>query len=302
MPPVHRRPDPMTPTGLLASWLAAMTALPFSLFAAAAGQGLGALLAGGRWIGLSVPWDRQAWALVDQPVLNFASLPGAAGYWLGSSIAPLLVAALAIPLSLRLRSLSAQLVVVHCAWMAAVIGVAWQPALDPRLCHVSRWLHFRDLPPELRWVAVALAAAAAVPIVLRLIAIARINRYHLSRARRLMLVVLHLLPAPLAWAATTTMLRGAVEVEACVAAGLPVVVILVVAWIGYPAPLTHPVTPPGGWSFLRLGAILAVVWVAFWAAGRPLPDDRAAAVQWGRETATNNIRPWMEPHRAPWLD
>ena len=47
MPPVHRRPDPMTPTGLLASALAAVLGLPLSLFTATIGQGIGALLAGG---------------------------------------------------------------------------------------------------------------------------------------------------------------------------------------------------------------------------------------------------------------
>lgn len=292
----------MTPTGLLASWLGAAVALPLSLFGAAAGQGLGALFAGCRWIGLSVPWDRQAWALVNQPVVNFAALPDAAGYWLGSWIAPLLVAVLAIPLSLRLRALSSQLFVVQWAWMAAVIGVSWQPSLDPNLSHFSRWLVFRGLPSELRWISAAFAVAAAVPIVLRLIAIARINRYQLSRARRLLLVMLHLLPAPLAWAVTTAVIRGAGEVEACVAAGLPVLAVLAVAWIGYPPPVTHAVAPVGGWGLARLCVIVALVWGVFWIAGRPLPDDRSAAVQWAQDTSTNNIRPWMEPLRAPWVE
>jgi hypothetical protein len=302
MPPVHRRPDPMTPTGLLASWLAAAVAVPLALFVAAAGQGLGALFAGCRWIGLSVPWVRQPWALVNQPVVNFAALPEATGYWLGSLVAPLAVAVLAIPLSLRLRSLTSQLLVVQCAWMANVVAVAWQPALDPDLSHVSRWLGFRGLPPELRWISIALAIAAAVPIVLRLIAIARITRYQLSRARRLGLVMLHLLPAPVAWAAATTTLHGVFELAACVAAGLPIAAVLAVAWIGYPAPLTHPVAAVGGRGLIALCGMLALAWGAFWIAGRPLPDHRAAAVQWGKDTSTNNIRTWMEPRRAPWLD
>ncbi len=292
----------MTPTGLLASALAAALGLPLSLFTATIGQGIGALLAGGGWIGLCVGWDRQAWALVNQPVLNFASLPSATGYWLGSWIAPLLVAALAIPLSLRLRSLTAQLIVVQWAWMAAVIGVSWQPALDFQRCQFARWLEFRDLPPELLWTSVALAAVAAVPIVLRLIAIARIARYHLSRARRLTLVGLHLLPAPLAWAAVTTMIRGAIEVQACIAAGAPILVVVAVAWIGYPAPLTHPVEPVRARALAQLSLMLVLVWAAFWIAGRPLAEDRVAAVQWGGETSTNNVYPWMEPLRAPWLE
>jgi len=302
MPPVHRLPDLMTPMGLLTSTLAAALGLPLSLFAAAAGQGMGALRGGGGWIGLCVGWDRQAWALVNQPVLNFASLPSATGYWLGSSIAPLLVAALAIPLSLRLRSLTTQLVVVQWAWMAAVIGVSYQAALALQRSQIVRWLEFRGLPPELGWAGVVLAAVAVVPIVLRLIAIARITRYHLSRARRLTLVGLHLLPAPLAWAATTTMIRDAIEVAAIVAVGIPILVVLAVAWIGYPAPLTHPVKPVRASALAYLSLILVLAWSGFWIAGRPLPEGRVAAVQWGRESSYNNIHPWMEPLRAPWLE
>ena len=301
MPPVNRRPDPLAPMGLLASWLAAVIALPLSLFVAAAGQGVGALFARAGWIGLSVPWDRQAWALVNQPVINFASLPSASGYWLGSWIALLGVAAVAIPLSLRLRGLASQLFVVQWAWMAVMIGISWQAALDPHLSHLTRWLQFRALPAELRWVSVVLAAAVAIPIVLRLIAIARITRYHLSRTRRLVLVVLHLLPIPLAWAATTTAIRGEFQLEASIAPGVPALVVLIVAWIGYPSPLTHHVAPIRGRAVAYLGVMMIVVWAAFWTAGRPLPDDRAAAFLWGRDKSTNNIRSWMEPHRAPWL-
>ncbi len=301
MPPVIRRPDPLSPVGLLASWLAGLIALPLALFVAAGGQGFGALLAKAGWIGLSVPWDRQAWALVNQPVLNFASLPSASGYWLGSWIAPLAVAALALPLSLRLKSLSSQIFVVQLAWATAVIGASWQPALDPHLSHLARWLMFRGLPIELRWLSPILVAAVVVPIVLRLIAIARITRYHLSRGRRLVLVTAHLVPIPLAWAAVTTTIRAEFQLEASIAAGVPLLVVLMVAWIGYPAPLTHPVTPVTARAFGLLAVSLVLAWAAFWIAGRPLPDDRAAAVQWGRAGSSNNIRPWMEPVMAPWL-
>jgi hypothetical protein len=298
---VISRPDPLAPRGLLASWLAGLIALPLTLFVAASGQGIGALLAKAGWIGLSVPWDRQAWALVNQPVLNFASLPAASGYWLGSLIASLTVSALAIGLSLRLQSLGSQLFVVQWAWMAAIIGASWQPALDPHLSHLTRWLLFRGLPAELRWLSLALVVALAVPIALRLIAIARITHYHLRRSRRLVLVAVHLLPFPLAWAAATTALRGGFQLEASIMAGIPLLVALLVAWIGYPAPLTHTVTPMTGRAFGTLVAGLLLAWAVFWVAGRPLPDDRAAAVQWGRDKTSNNIRPWMEPVVAPWL-
>lgn len=301
MPPVNRWPDPMTLTSLLASWLAAVIAVPLSLFVASAGQGLGAVISGGGWIGISVPWDRQAWALVNQPVLNFASLPSASGYWLGSWVAPLLLAALAIPLSLRLKTLAAQLFIVQWAWIATVIGVAWQPSLASNLNHFTRWLQFRSLPPELRWITAALGAAVAVPVVLRLIALARIARHHMSRGRRLTLVGLHLVPVPLAWAVATTAIRGTIPVESCVVAGVVVLMALAVPFVGYPAALTHPVAPVRGRAFTHLIILGVLAWFVFVVAGRPLPDDRAAAVQWGRDGSFNNIRPWMEPLRAPWL-
>ena len=301
MPPVNRWPEPMAPTSLLASWLAAVTALPLSLFSASAGQGLGAMLAGGGWIGICVPWDRQAWALVNQPVLNFASLPSATGYWLGSWVAPLLLAALAIPLSLRLKTLASQLFVVQLAWVATVIGVAWQPSLDPDMSQFTRWLQFRALAPELRWITAVLGAAIAVPIVLRLIALARIARHHMSRARRLALVGLHLVPVPVAWAIASSAILGKIPVESCVLAGVVVLVALAVPFVGYPSALTHAVAPLRGRVFVALIPIAMVFWSVFALAGRPLPDDRAAAILWGRDGSFNNIRSWMAPLSAPWL-
>ncbi len=182
-----------------------------------------------------------------------------------------------------------------------MIGVAWQPSLASNLNHFTRWLQFRTLPLELRWITAVLGAAVAVPIVLRLISLARIARYHMSRARRLALVMLHLLPAPMAWVAATSAIRGGVEVEACVMACVPILVVLAVSWIGYPAPMTHPIAPTRGRVFIHLITYGVLIWAAFWLAGRPLPEDRAGAVQWGRAGSYNNIRPWMEPLRAPWV-
>ncbi|MCU0303130.1 MAG: hypothetical protein MUC56_03585 [Thermoanaerobaculales bacterium] len=298
---MDRRPDPMTPNALLTSWLAALAAIPAGLLAAAAGQGLGGLLAGGAWIGVCLPWDRQPWALVNQPALNFASLPSAGGYWLGSTVLPLALAAVVPPLTLRLRSLAGHLVVLQTAWVSLVVAASWQRVLDPELAHLARWLHFRGLPAELGWIAVAVATALAIPIALRLIALARIVRFNLGRARRTILVLLHLVPAPLAWAAFTVWLRGAVPLAACVAAGLPLIAGLVVAWVGYPAPLTHAVARLRPTSAVALAAAAAIGWAAGATAGRPLPDGRVAALQWGPSTSVNNIRDWMAPHRAPWI-
>jgi hypothetical protein len=302
MPPMHRRPDLGSLASLLASWLAAAAALPASLLVAAAGQGLGAMAAGAGWIGICTPWDRQGWGLVNQPVLNFASLPAAGGYWLGSWIAPFLIAVLMMPAALRLKTASGQLAAIQSSWVGLVVAASWQPSLEPHSGHIARWLQFRDLPTELRWLTIVAVAAAAVPVVLRLLAIARITRFHLGRGRRLVLVLAHLFPVPLGLIAATITVSGVVPTEACIAAAVPLLTGIAVAWFGFPAPLTHPVDAVTPRALLALGFAVAVVWACGWATGRPLPDNRASAVQWARDGSFNNIRDWMEPWRAPWLD
>jgi hypothetical protein len=302
MPPMHRRPGLGSPGSLLASWLAAAAALPASLLISAAGQGAGAVAVGGGWIGVCTPWNRQVWALVNQPVLNFASLSAAGGYWLGSWMAPFLLTVLMMPLSLRLKTASGQLAAIQSAWIALVVAASWHPSLDPHTGHIARWLQFQGLPTELRWLTIAAAAAAAVPIALRLLAIARITRFHLGRGRRLALVIAHLFPVPVGLMAVTIAVEGAAPIEACIAAGIPLAATVGVAWFGFPAPLTHPVAAVTPRALITLGAAALLAWTCGYATGRPLPDNRAAAVQWAREGSFNNIRDWMEPWRAPWLD
>jgi hypothetical protein len=293
----------MTPAGLLASWTAGLIALPLTLIVAAAGQGFGALAAGGSWIGVSLPWGRQAWALVNQPVLNFASLPSATGYWLGTVAVPLSIALLAMPLSVRVRTLASQLFMVHWAWTCIVIGVLWQPALEPAVSHPIRWLRFRGLAPELWWVVAACAPVVVIPVILRLLAVARITHHHMGRGRRVLVVSAHLLPVPAVWAVVSTAARGTVfPVEAWVLFTIPVALALMVAWIGYPAPLNHPVTSVRGGTIASLVVVAAALWFFVALAGRPLGNDKAAALQWGHSSSFNNIRAWMEPLRAPWLD
>lgn len=281
--------------------MSAAAAIPLTQLAAAAGQGVGTLLAGGAWIGLCLPFDRQAWALVNQPALNFAALPAGSGYWLGSLLAPVLIAALALPFSLRVATLIGQLAVVQLAWTSAVVGVAWQPSLLPELSHLARWLHFRGLPPELRFVTVVVAVAVVVPVVLRLLALARITRFHLGRGGRLAVVTVHMLPLPILWCGISAWLTGNLPVEACLVTAAPLLTAMVVAWFGYPAPMTHAVSGVR-WNQTVVPAVaLTLALALIWFAGRPLPDNTTAALQWARSTSMNNIRGWMTPSRAPWL-
>lgn len=302
MPIMHQMPEITAPKSLLTSWLAALFAIPAVLIAAASGQGLGTLAASGGWIGLCTAWDRGVWALVNQPVLNFSATWAATGYWLGTWIVPLAFSVVVIPLSLRLKTLEGQLLVLQSAWVALVVGASWQVFLEPLEGQLTRWLFFHDLPLELRWAAMAAAVPASVPVVLRLLAFARITRYNLSRARRLGVVILHLFPLPLAWIGFTVFLRQDLPLEAVIAAGLPLLTSLVVAWVGFPAPPTHAISRVRLRSVAILAVAAAAAWGAIFAAGRPLPDGRTAAVQWAHESVTDNIRDWMTPWRAPWLD
>jgi hypothetical protein len=292
----------MAPAGVLASWLFAVLSVPLTILTAAVGQGLGTLVVGGGWIGLCTPWDQQPWALVNEPTVNFAASLAATGYWCGSGIAPLLVAILGGPLSLRLVTLTGQLFMVQWGWASVVIGLAWLPALDPQVSHVTRWLQFRGLATELRWLLILAAVAAAVPLVLRLLSLARIASYHLGRWRRLAVVVVHLIPIPSLWIAVSIVVRGSVPIEACVAVCLPLAAAVMVPWFGYPMPLTHAIAPVRSMAFAYVAALIVAVGLVMWFAGRPLPGNRTAAIQWASSGATNNIRAWMQPLPAPWLD
>ena len=108
--------DPMAPAGILCGLLAGMVGLQAGLVLAVLGQGVGSVLGGCSWIGISLPIHLQPWALVNQPVLGFAHRGEALGYWFGSLLLPLVVA-LGLPAMLRRpRTLTAHLLVVHTAW------------------------------------------------------------------------------------------------------------------------------------------------------------------------------------------
>jgi len=294
MPGMRREVDVMAAKGLLFGLLAAVAAFPGALLLAVAGQGIGALLGGCGWIGISTPVDRQVWALVNQPTLHFATQLRSLGYWSGSLVLPLLVALAAIPLLPRARSLAAELIVVHGAWACAVVGLAWLPLLDPQDGHLVRWLELWRLPAPLIWLAPALAIPAAVPPTLRLLALLRIGRPNTGRALRLATVWFHLTLPAAAWVAAATALLGAPPAPSALAAGAAVVVALSTAWFGYPPAFVHRLRPLSLGSWLRLAALAAAVVAVVWLAGRPLFEGRRAGLLWAQPNASNNIRPWID--------
>ena len=283
------------PSVVAISWIAAIAAFPLALVLAVFGQGLGALVGGCQWIGASLPLDRQVWALVNQPVLNFASLPSAGGYWLGSLMVPLIVAALVIPLFLRSNSLIVEVSVIQLAWGAAVVAVAWLPLLDKGDGHLARWLDLHDLPLPLVWLAPVLAAGAGLLPTLRLLELARRRQKDTGRAFRVLLVVFHLVVPVVVWVGLGSLVRSSVPLEATLAIAAPVCAAIVLAWLRYPAPYVRPLERPTVSGVVALVICAVVVTILMWIAGRPLPDNASAGILWGQPQAYNNIRPWIDP-------
>jgi hypothetical protein len=299
---VVRNLDLTSPRGILFGWLAAAFGFTSGLLLAVGGQGLGAFVGGCGWIGISTPLGRQVWALVNQPALNFASEPRAAGYWFGSLVLPLLAGVAVLHLIPRARTLAAELIAVHLAWGAAVVGVAWLPLLDPVDGHLARFLELTDVPSLLVWAAPSLAAIAAFPPVLRLLSLARVARPHTGRGLRLMVVAAHLAAPCVAWTLLVSAVRGAPPLAPIVALLAPLLVACAVAWFGYPPAYVHRLREIEAASWLRLLCSVLVVVALVWVAGRPLGEDTWAGLLWGEPSDKNNIRPWVATDEAwpPW--
>ena len=294
--------DITAPSGILFGWLSAALGLSSGLLIAVTGQGLGALMGGCGWIGLSTPLGRQVWALVNQPALNFASEPRAVGYWLGSLVLPLLAGVAVLHLLPRARTLAAELIAVHLAWGATVVGVAWLPLVDPVDGHLARFLDLFGLPSLVVWAAPSLAAIAAFPPVLRLLSVARVARHHTGRGTRLLLVLLHLGVPCVAWVLVVSSVRGEAPLAPMVALLAPLLVACAVAWLGYPPAFVHRLTEIETASWLRLLCAALVVVGLVWTAGRPVGRDTWAGLLWGTPSARNNIRPWVATFEVwpPW--
>lgn len=293
-----RSPDLATPASLLLGWLAAAVALPFALLAAAVGQGLGAMMGGCEWIGLSLPIGRPVWALVNQPSLDFASRPTAFGYWFGSLLLPLAAAAAILVLLPSPRTLARGLTSIELSWAAAVT-LGWLPLLDRTDGHLARWLALQDHPWWLLWAAPALATTVAAPITLRLLALARVSRPSLSRWRRLGLVTLYLVVPAAAWLGLAGAVAGAASLPALMGAAPPVAMALAIAFLFYP-PSARSLRGPEGVSLTWLMTGALALAGLLWLAGRPLGGGRWAGTLWGPPGAFNNIRPWIAARPLPW--
>jgi hypothetical protein len=276
------------------SWLAAAIAAGTALVLAVTGQGLGAVAGGCTWIGVTIPLDRQVWALVNQPVLNFSSLPSAAGYWLGSVALPMLAALLLFSLRPRKPALAGQLMVIQTMWWISLIAGVWLPLLDPGDGHLSRWLELHRLEPRLVWLAPLLATGVAVLASLRLLEIARRGRSDLGCGARVRVVIVHLVVPVAGWLYLVFSASGALALRPALGLAAPVTAVLAFAWLRYPPPYPRPLQTSLRRSVVALVVCALGVAGGLWVAGRPLAGDRTAAVVWGTPGSFNNIRPWVE--------
>jgi hypothetical protein len=294
------------------SWLGAVCGAFLALGVITAGQGLGAIFGGCRWIGLTLPIGHQPWALVNQPSLAFAGETRAVGYWLGGTIACLLVALLWVPLVPRPRGLTSELFAVQFSWMAAVVGLGWVALLDPWDGHLSRFLRLHHASPALVWIVPVLGAWAALIPTLRLLALARQGHPQLSRWGRLATIGVHLGLPTLGWIVTGILVVirtnpsrpgspfGGLSTPEMLwppvlAAALPLLAAIMLAWLAFPRPWAHQPNPlsPKTTSLLLVTALCLIALQLV--AGGPVPGGKARGVLWSPADSRNNVRSWVLP-------
>lgn len=275
--------------------MSAVFAFFLALILAALGQGMGSVLGGCHWIGITTPVHLPVWALVNQPTMIFPGQNAATGYWLGSTILPLLMALLAVLAIPRARTLGAEVLWLQIGWACAVVGGCWLPLLDAKDGHISHWLSLQDLPEGLVWGIPLLASVLCLVPATRLLALLRQTRRELSRKLRIGVVLLYLVVPVLVWVALVSLVRGQLLLPATLAVLAPVLAVLMLAWARYPRPFVHQLEPIRGGSLAWMLVLLVLIGAWFTVAGRPLPEARASGLQWRVESAYNNIRPWVEP-------
>lgn len=312
---MRARPQMNRPGILFLSWFAAALGASAALWAIAVGQGVGSLLAGCRWIGLTVPMHRQVWALVNQPSLAFGSHGSSIGYWLGGTVACGCLAALTVPLWPRPRSLVAEIVALQVSWMAAVVGLGWMALVDPFDGHLAKWLYFHQVSAAVVWVVPVLGAWISLIPAARLLGLERNGNPQLTRFGRMWSLTVHLAVPALAWLGVASwqllsVLESAagdpflsrLPIEAVgpplLAGILPIVAVVGMGWFAYPRPWAHRLEPA------RLTPVLLVVVAAVlvsglqWAVGAPTDSGGARAVQWSNSDSRNNLRSWVVPAKV----
>ena len=276
---------------LALSWLLSAVLWPVVWLLLPAAQGVGVMIAGGEWIGVSAPWGSQPWALVNQPGVGFAATRAALwAYWLPPLVVPLLLALLLPPLMPSGQGWVSELGIYHAATASAVLGLGLAPSLGVGDGPAAGLETFWQIPSL--WVvllAALVGATGATMASLRLASPLWLAPGGPTRRRRLLVPLLHAGP-PLAlwlvgvwlggWRPRTaaTVVAGAVFGLAVVASG----------WFVTRAPLVR--RRAAGWgtmvlaSFLAIGIGTLLAWAGAPQGGSP------KGFLWGEERMTSNVR------------
>jgi len=175
------RLNPLSFRVVVLSWLVALAVWPLTWIGLAAAQGVGALLAGGGWIGIAVPLGAHPLGLVNEPTVAFAGSRAALWlYWLAPALAALAVSAAAPPLAPAPPGWLGELTVFHAAASAAVLGLGWAPPLGAADGPAAGLLRFWGWQPGV--LEAVAAGAGAVTIQL---AVARLAGHLWSEPGRL---------------------------------------------------------------------------------------------------------------------
>jgi hypothetical protein len=275
---------------LLSLGLAAV-AWPLAWLLLAVAQGLGVMLAGGSFIGVSLPLGQHPWALVNQPSVAFASSRAALwGYWLAPGLVALALA-IALPLLAPTgRRWGGELLVNHLALALAVLGLGWAPPLGLGDGPARGLERFFEVSPLAFLAGCALAGALSAPLsILRLSGSLWHVPESLTRARRLAVVAVHGLAPAAAWFALSFLLGWRTGSAPLLTAGAVLGGAVIAAWLWVPrASLTRREAPTSGRIVAAWFLGLVVLALAVWAGA---PAGRSPrALLWSKPTATNNIR------------
>ncbi|HPW55251.1 MAG: hypothetical protein KA072_01425 [Thermoanaerobaculaceae bacterium] len=284
--------SPLSLRVVLLSLGVALIVWPLVWFLLAAAQGVGTTLAGGDFIGVSLPLGRYPWALVNQPEINFASTrAGLWGYWLPSAMLAVVVAVCLPVFAPGSRRWGGELALLHVALASAVLGLGWAPALgclDGPALGLERFFHV----PSLVYVG-GCALVGACGTSLTMIRLAGGLWHHSSpvtRRRRVSVVLLHgLLPLGF-WLALTILLGWRPGPLPLAGVGTVLFGALGTLFQRVPRAELQRRDPPSTVRILLLWPFAcAVLVLAAWT-GAPQSGAQRGYL-WGKPLASNNIRP-----------
>jgi hypothetical protein len=279
---------------MVLSWGMALLAWPMAWLILAVAQGLGTVIAGGSWIGFSVPLGLHPWGLVNEPSIAFAGTRGALFlYWLMPPFAALALAALLPTVVPVPPSWLSEVGIFQLAVACAVLGLGWAPPLGVADGPAAGLARFWEVSPG-----VFLAVTTVLGALVVQLAVARLASHLWAepggplRSRRLLTALAHGFVPAVGWAVAVVVQGWAVPPLAVVTTAAVLLGVLVGGWSWVPSSPLHPRPELHRRTVVALVVLGAAVFaVASWA-GAPRRGHGTAFV-WGFPGETNNVRPGM---------